>query len=164
MGLRGARECLYAKIEPKLKNILISTCLSFALPLCVRICQTAVLCHSEPHIPHFCFLFFCRGGVKKGILSAVSRAENAKVQSPIPSQRPRMRQFCVDIAPPYNWRNIDAALLREHSVRRYCAYYKGLQICANLTHASTHASNLRKKKLFACAKKNFMARTRTRDF
>ena len=61
------------------------------------------------------------------------------------SQRPRMRQFCVDIAPPFNWRNIDAALLREHSVRRYCAHYKGLQIFANLTHASTHASNLRKK-------------------
>ncbi len=61
------------------------------------------------------------------------------------TQRPRMRQFCVDIALPFNWRNIDAALLREHSLRRYCAYYKFLQICANLTHASTHASFLRKK-------------------
>ncbi len=56
-----------------------------------------------------------------------------------------MRQFCVDIAPPFNWRNIDAALLREHSVRRICAHYKILQIFANLTHASTHALNLRKK-------------------
>ncbi len=29
-----------------------------------------------------------------------------------------LRQFCVEIAPPFDWRNIDAALLREHSVRR----------------------------------------------
>ncbi len=69
---------------------------------------------------------------------------------------PRVRQFCVDIAPLYDWRNIDAALLREHSVRRICASYKVLQICANLTHASTHALKLRekmRKKIVACAKK-----------
>ncbi len=72
------------------------------------------------------------------------------------TQPPRVRQFCVEIAPPYDWRNIDAALLREHSVRRICASYKVLQICANLTHALTYASNLRKKnpeKNCACAKK-----------
>ncbi len=63
------------------------------------------------------------------------------------AQRTRVRQFCVGIAPPFIARNIDAALLREHSVRRVCASYKDLQICANLTHASTHALNVRKKKL-----------------
>ena len=76
---------------------------------------------------------------------------------PLRTQSPRMRQFCVEIAPPYNWRNIDAALLREHSVRRICAHYKILHICANLTHASMHALNLRKKtakKIGACAKKS----------
>ena len=61
------------------------------------------------------------------------------------TQQTRMRQFCVEIAPPFIRRNIDAALLREHSVRRICAHYKGLQICANSTHALTYASNLRKK-------------------
>ena len=48
------------------------------------------------------------------------------------SQQPRMRQFCVKIGPPYDWRNIEAALLREHSVHRICAHYKILQIFANL--------------------------------
>ncbi len=72
-------------------------------------------------------------------------------------QPPRVRQFCVEIAPPYDWRNIDAALLREHSVRRICAHYKGLQICANSTHALTCALNLRKKnpeKIALAQKKN----------
>ncbi len=61
------------------------------------------------------------------------------------TQQTRLRKFCVDIAPPFIARNIDAALLREHSVRRVCAHYKFLQNCANLTHASTHTLNLRKK-------------------
>ncbi len=56
-----------------------------------------------------------------------------------------MRQICVEITRSFVGRNIDADLLREHSVRRYCAHYKGLQIFANSTHASTHALNLRKK-------------------
>ncbi len=85
------------------------------------------------------------------------------------AQPPRVRQFCVNIAPPYDLRNIDAALLREHSVRRICAFYKVLQICANFTHASTHALNLRKnaaKKLAHTPKKNqeffYPSRIRTR--
>ncbi len=79
----------------------------------------------------------------------------------ITTQPPRVRQFCVEIAPPYDWRNIDAALLREHSVRRICASYKVLQICANLMHVLTYASNLRKKskKICACAKKKFKPAT-----
>ncbi len=82
------------------------------------------------------------------------------------AQQTRVRIFCVDIAPPIIARNIDAALLRAHSLRRICAHYNGLQICANSTHASTHASNLRKKnlrakKIFA---KKVRARIRTRDF
>ena len=57
-----------------------------------------------------------------------------------------LRQFCVEIAPPFDWRNIDAALLREHSVRRICAHYKVCKFCVISSFASTHASNLRKKK------------------
>ena len=72
------------------------------------------------------------------------------------TQPPRLRTICVEIAPSNTWRNCDAHLLREHSVSRYCAHYKLLQICANSTYASTHASFLCKKqqKYFAaCAKK-----------
>ncbi len=58
-----------------------------------------------------------------------------------------MRQICVEITRSFVGRNIDADLLREHSVRRYCAHYKGLQIFANSTHASTHAAILRKKNI-----------------
>ncbi len=61
------------------------------------------------------------------------------------TQQPRVRQFCVDIAHSFIWRNIAAELLREHCVRQICAHYKGMQIFANSTHASTYASNLRKK-------------------
>ncbi len=56
-----------------------------------------------------------------------------------------MRQFCVDIAHSFIWRNIDAELLREHSVRRYCAYYKVCKFCVISSFASTLASKLRKK-------------------
>ncbi len=56
-----------------------------------------------------------------------------------------LRQFCVEIAPPYDRRNIDAALLREHSVRRICAHYKVCKFCVISSFASTHASNLREK-------------------
>ena len=55
-----------------------------------------------------------------------------------------MRQFCVEIAPPFIRRNIDAALLREHSARRICAHYKGLQICAKKI---TNYIRMRKKKI-----------------
>ena len=71
-----------------------------------------------------------------------------------------MRQFCVDIAHSFIWRNIDAELLREHSVRRYCTYYKVCKFCVIPSFASTLASKLRKKlkkahaqKKIACAKK-----------
>ena len=86
-----------------------------------------------------------------------------------------LRQFCVEIAPPYDRRNIDAALLREHSVRRICAHYKVCKFCVISSFASTHASNLRKKKpakkIGVCAKKSikkqekklYLGRIRTRD-
>ncbi len=80
------------------------------------------------------------------------------------SQQPRVRQFCVDIAHSFIWRNIDAELLREHSVRRYCAYYKVCKFCVISSFASTLALKLRKKnkkklhaqkrKKIACAKKS----------
>ena len=44
------------------------------------------------------------------------------VQNRITAQPPRMRQICVNIVPPFVWHNIDAALLREHSVRRIWAH------------------------------------------
>ncbi len=50
------------------------------------------------------------------------------------TQQPRLRTICVDIAHSFIWRNIDAHLLREHSVRRYCVKYKCLQKFANLTY------------------------------
>ncbi len=87
--------------------------------------------------------------------------------------KPRVRQFCVDIAHSFIWRNIDAELLREHSVRRYCAYYKVCKFCVISSFASTLASKLRKKiKKIACAKKEkkshaqkkIRAWIRTRDF
>ncbi len=76
------------------------------------------------------------------------------------TQQPRMRQICVEITRSFVGRNIDANLLREHSVRRYCAHYKGLQIFAILTHASTHASKLRQKK-FACHQKKKKAKKKS---
>ncbi len=48
------------------------------------------------------------------------------------------------------WRNIDTELLREHSVCRYCAYYKDCKLCVILSFASLLASKLRKKS--ACKK------------
>ena len=62
-----------------------------------------------------------------------------------------MRQFCVEIAPSFNWRNIDAALPREHSVRRYCACHKVCKFCVSSSFASTHSADLRKYFLRNCA-------------
>ncbi len=51
-----------------------------------------------------------------------------------------------------NLRNIDAALLREHSVRQYCARYNFFNFCVILLFASTHGSFMHKKTV-ACSKK-----------
>ncbi len=61
------------------------------------------------------------------------------------TQQPRVRQFCVDIAHSFIWRNIDAELLREHCVRRICAHYNFCNFCAISPFASTFASKLSKK-------------------
>ncbi len=55
-----------------------------------------------------------------------------------------MRQFCVDVMPIFVGRNIDAELLREHSVRRDYAYFNFPFFCVISPLASTHASFLRK--------------------
>ncbi len=51
-----------------------------------------------------------------------------------------MRQFCVDVMPIFVGRNIDAELLREHSVRRDYAYFNFPFFCVISPLASTHAS------------------------
>ena len=115
---------------------------------------TALFCQSSFFLSLFC-LPVCRKCIGRG---SVFRGS-------CHTQRPRVRQFCVDIAPTKTVRNIDAELLREHSVRRYCAHYKGLQIFANSTHASTLASKLRKKlRKSACAKKEKKIRMRKKSW
>ncbi len=76
------------------------------------------------------------------------------------SQQTRVRKFCVDIAPSFIARNIDAALLREHSKRRVCAHYNYCNFCVISPFASTYcmrrfcAKNLFfLQKRVACAKK-----------
>ncbi len=76
------------------------------------------------------------------------------------TQQTRVRKFCVDIAPSFIARNIDAALLREHSVRRVCAHYNYCNFCVISPFASTYASVLRKKpflqKMGRVRKKNYV--------